>query len=165
MPRRAATLVIVMLSLGLCACADPVQYEMRQPISMGPFTYSITSARQGKSWQSADGPFREIEVRIRVELDETAPFTDSFTSYFLGRLHIVDAAGNRIGADPQMISPTYRAGRARSDEYLCVFRSSRSHDGVKDFDAIGTTPKDFRLLIDHPAPTGDEPRRAAVQLG
>ena len=165
MPRRAAMLMLVILSVVLSACAKPVEYQMGQPISMGPFTYSITSASQGKSWQSAEGPFREIEVRIRVERDATAPFTDNFTSYFLGRLHIIDAAGNRIGTDPQMTSPTYRAGRSRSEEYLCVFRYSRSLDGVRDFDAIGTTPKDFRLMIDHPAPTGDEPRRAAVQLG
>lgn len=162
MPRAGAALAI--LSLALSACAGPVEFKMREPISMGPFTFSIISASKGKQWQSAEGPFREIEVRIHVERDSTAPFTDTFSSYFLGRIHIVDAAGNRIGADPQPALPAYSGGRSRSEIYICVFRYSRSLDGVRDFDAIGTTPKDFRLLIDHPAATGDEPQRAAVQL-
>jgi hypothetical protein len=137
---------------------------MRQPIGMGPFTFSVISARQGKRWQSAEGTFREIEVRIRVERDSSAPFTVNFGSFFLGRLEIVDAAGNTIGADPRPLSPTYSAGRVRSEVYSCVFRYSRSSGGVTDFAAIGTEPRDFRLIVTHPDPAGAEPRRAAVQL-
>jgi hypothetical protein len=94
---------------------------MGQPIGMGPFTFSVTSASQGKQWESAEGTFREIDVRVRVERDSSAPFTVNFSSFFLDKLHIIDAA-------------------------------------------IGTRPRDFRLIVTHPDPAGDEPRRAAVQL-
>jgi hypothetical protein len=156
--------VVALASAAMGGCARTVEYRMRQPIDMGPFSFSVISASQGKRWQSAEGTFREIEVRIRVERDSSAPFTVDFTSFFLGKLEIVDAAGNTIGADPRPLTPTYAGGRYRSALYSCVFRYSRSSDGVTDFEAIGTEPRDFRLIVTHPEPAGTEPRRAAVQL-
>lgn len=159
--------LFVLLALacaGTVGCARPVEHSIGQPITMGPFTFSVVSAARGKTWESAEGTFREIDVRIRVERDDTAPFTETFSSFFLGRLEIVDAAGNRIGGDPRALSPVYSGGRHRSKEYACLFRYSRSLDGVRDFAAVGTKPKDFRLIITHPAPAGNEPRLVAVPL-
>jgi len=162
MPRIILALAAV--SIGAAACTRAVEYRMDEPIRMGPFTFSVISATKGKQWQSADGPVREIEIRIRVQQDRSAPFSDTFTSYLLGRLDIVDAAGNRIGSDARPISPTYSSGRYRSEVYSCLFRYSRSLDGIRDFDAVGTDPKDFRLIVSHPSPGAGEPAVAAVQL-
>jgi hypothetical protein len=164
---RAARRILIVLAIGCAgttACARTVEHPMGQAITMGPFTFTVVSAAQGKQWESAEGTFREIDVRIRVERDNTAPFTDTFSSLFLGRLDIVDAAGNRIGGDPRPLAPVYSNGRYRSNQYSCLFRYSRSLEGVRDFAAIGTKPTDFRLIITHPAPVGTEPRRVAVQL-
>jgi hypothetical protein len=145
-------------------CDRPAPYEMGQTIEMGPFAFSVTTAAQGRSWQSADGPFHEIEVFFRLDRDETAPFTTDFNSSFIDAMRIVDAAGNTIGCSPGAVNGAYKAGRFRSNQYRCLFRYSRSLDGVTDFSKIGTRPADFQLIISNPDPKGNQPRRVTVQL-
>lgn len=137
---------------------------MDQPIAMGPYTFAVVAATEGKSWISAEGPFHEIEVRLRIDRDDAAPFTSSFSEAFIESFQIVDASGNSIGTTPAPISPTYRGGRYRATQYSCLFRFSRSSSGVRDFDAIGTRPAAFQLVIDNPAPEDGQPRRVAVPL-
>ena len=157
-------LVVLAASLAQ-ACDRTPQPALGETIEMGRYAFSITSAWPGKEWESAEGPTREIVVRIRVHRDSTAPFTESFTSSFIDSMAIVDAAGNTIRATPSPVFPVHSAGRYRSEFYACVFRYSRSSEGVRDFSRIGTHPRDFRLLITNPAPEGRQPRRVAVQLG
>ena len=83
--------------------------------------------------------------------DDTAPYTESFSSSFIDSMTIVDAAGNSIGTTPARRFSCSQAGRYRSEYYTCLFRFSRSSDGVQDFEKIGTRPQDFRLLITNPA--------------
>jgi len=137
---------------------------MGEAIEMGPYTFSVISATQGKQWESAEGTYREIVVRLRVHRDDTAPFTDTFSSSFIDSMAIVDAAGNSIRTGPAPVSPVYTSGRYRSEYYTCVFRFSRSSEGVRDFARIGTRPQDFRLMITNPAREGRQPSRVAMQL-
>ena len=150
--------------LAMPGCTQPVQYQMRQTIEMGQFAFAVTSADKGRTWQSADGPFHEIEISIRVERDDTKPFTTDFSWSFLDALRIADAAGNRIGCNLSAVDGTYKAGRYRSNQYRCLFRYSRSLEGVRDFDRIGTKPSDFQLIITNPEPKDGQPRQVSIQL-
>jgi hypothetical protein len=126
--------------------------------------FAGVAATEGKGWISAEGPFHEIEVRLRIDRDDAAPFTSSFSESFIENFQIVDEAGNSIGTTPVPISPTYRGGRYRATQYSCLFRFSRSSSGVRDFDAIGTRPSDFQLIIVNPSSEDGQPRRVAVPL-
>ena len=156
---------IAIFVFALSACGKTTPAAIGEELNMGPFTFSVVSAAQGKQWESAEGAYREIVVRIRVHQDDTKPFTETFSSSFIDSIRIVDAAGNSIGTSPSAVSPVQKAGRARSEYYTCLFRFSRSSDGVRDFDKIGTRPEDFKLLINNPAPEGQQPRQVEIQLG
>lgn len=161
---RAAA-IVAFAGLALSACDGTTQSAIGEDIEMGPYTFSVISASQGKQWESAEGTYREIVVRLRVSRDDTAPFTEDFSSSFIDSMSIVDAAGNSVRTGPSADSPVYKAGRYRSESYTCVFRYSRSSEGVRDFARIGTRPQDFRLMITNPAREGEQPRRVAIQLG
>ena len=151
--------------LVVSACDSTTPVRIGESIEMGPYTFSVISATQGNQWESAEGTYREIVVRVRILRDDTPPYTESFSSSFIDSLRIVDAAGNSIGTSPTPVSPVYQAGRYRSQYYTCLFRYSRSSDGVRDFDKIGTRPQHFKLLIRNPAQEGNQPRRVSIQLG
>jgi len=149
----------------LSACESTTVSAIGEPIEMAAYTFSVISVAQGRQWESAEGPYREIVVRIRVDRDSTPPFTETFSSSFIDSLSIVDTAGNSIGTTPVPVEPVYTAGRLRSTYYTCLFRYSRSSEGVRDFARIGTRPQDFRLVITNPARQGGQPRRVAMHLG
>ena len=164
--RLAAPFAMVAVSvLALSACAKTTPAAIGEKLEMGQFTFSVVSATKGKQWESAEGTYREIVVRIRVHEDHTKPFTETFSSSFIDSIRIVDAAGNSIGTSPSTDSPVHTAGRARSEYYTCLFRYSKSSDGVRDFEKIGTRPQDFKLMINNPAPERQQPRRVEIQLG
>ena len=152
------------VGLVTAACERVEMYAMDQPIAMGPYTFAVVAATEGKTWISAEGPVHEIEVRLRIDRDDSAPYTSSFSESFIEQLQIVDEAGNRIGTTPAPIAPTYRGGRYRATQYSCLFRFSRSSSGVRNFSAIGIRPSAFRLIIDNPVPQDGQPRRVAVPL-
>jgi hypothetical protein len=161
---RAVTIVALSV-FGLSFCEGTKQAVIGEAIEMGPYTFSVISATQGKQWESAEGTYREIVVRIRLQQDDSPPFTDSFSSSFIDSMAIVDAAGNSVRTGPAPVSPVTRAGRLRSEYYQCVFRYSRSSEGVRDFAKIGSRPQDFKLLIANPAREDGQPYRVAIQLG
>ena len=163
MTRAASIITVAFFTLSACRAATPA--ALGEPLEMGPYTFSVVSATQGRQWESAEGTYREILVRLLMHRDDTAPFTDTFSSSFIDSITIVDAAGNSIGASPSPVAPVDHGGRYRSTYYSCLFRFSRSSEGVRDFDRIGTRPQDFKLLITNPAPEGQQPRRVAVPLG
>ena len=160
---RTATSVLAGLLLTACETATPVL--IGEPIEMGSYKFSVISATQGKQWESSEGTYREIVVRVRVLRDDTKPFSESFSSSFIDSMRIVDGAGNSIGTSPTPVAPVYTSGRYRSEYYTCLFRYSRSSEGVRNFDKVGTRPQDFRLLISNPAHEGSQPRRVSIQLG
>ncbi len=159
------TAIVALAMLALSACGGTTPAAIGEMLEMGPYMFSVVSATQGRQWESAEGTYREIVVRLRVHRDDTAPFTDTFSSSFIDRITIVDAAGNSIGTSPSAVAPVHTAGRYRSEYYACLFRFSRSSEGVRDFGRIGTRPQDFRLLITNPAREGQQPRRVSIQLG
>ncbi len=110
------------------------------------------------------GSLYEIEVRFRLDRDDTAPFTTDFNSSFADAMRIVDAAGNTFGCSPSPVDAVYKAGRYRSDRYSCLFRYSQSSEGVSDFAKVGTRPADFQLIIANPEPKDSQPRQVVVQL-
>jgi hypothetical protein len=159
-----SALPITIACLVIASCEQSVRYQVGQPIEMGPYSFSVTSPARGRSWQSAEGPYYEIEVRFRLDRDDTAPFTTDFNESFLDAMRIVDAAGNAFGCSPGAVDGSYRAGRYRSDQYRCLIRYSQSSDGVTDFAKVGTKPADFQLIIINPEPRDGQPRRVIVQL-
>jgi hypothetical protein len=161
---QSAFLPITIACLVIAACERPTRYQVGQPIEMGPYSFSVTSPAQGRSWQSAEGPYYEIEVRFRLDRDDTAPFTTDFNESFLDAMRILDAAGNAFGCSPSAVDGAYRAGRYRSDQYRRLFGYSQSSDGVTDFVKVGTKPTDFQLIITNPEPKDGQPRRVIVQL-
>ena len=148
----------------LCAgvvfgCARTEAYQLGQRIDMGPYSFEVAGADEG-TWASEP----TISILFRLDRDDTAPFTTDFWQSFVYKMEIVDAAGNAFPVDPQPQSPVYRAGRYRSDRYLAEVKLSPFHEGVRNSARIGKTAGDFRLIIDNPAPEGDQPRRVAIQL-
>jgi len=146
------------------ACSRAEEYAMGSPIDMGPYTFVVTGAASGRSWESAEGRYHEISVAFRLDRDDSPPFTTDFTSSFLDKMTIVDAAGNQVQTHPVAVDPSYKGGRSRSGRYTSLFRYSRSSPGMRDFAAVGTRPEDFRLLIDNPAPEPGQPRQVVVPL-
>ena len=113
-----ATAIVALIAFGglaLSACDATTQAALGEALEMGPYTFSVISATQGKQWESAEGTYREIVVRMRVHRDDTAPFTHTFASSFIDSMAIVDAAGNSIRTGPSPVSPIYTGGRYRSE--------------------------------------------------
>jgi hypothetical protein len=158
-------IVIALAGFLLTACETATPILVGERIEMGPYTFSVISVAQGNQWESVEGTYREIIVHVRILRDDTKPFSESFSSSFVDSMRIVDAAGNSIGTSPTPVFPIYTAGRYRSEYYTCRFRYSRSSDGVRSFDKIGTRPQDFKLLISNPAHEGSQPHRVSIQLG
>ena len=156
--------IFALAVLSLSACGKTTPAAVGEALEMGPYTFSVVSASQGKQWESSEGTYREIVVRIRVHRDDTKPFTDTFSSSFIDSIRIVDEAGNSIGTSPAPINPVQKNGRDRSEFYTCLFRFSKSSDGVRDFEKIGTRPQDFKLMISNPVREGQQPNRVAIQL-
>jgi len=143
----------------LVGCARTEEYEVGQRIDMGPYSFEVVSADEGR-WGSEP----TLGILFRLDRDDTAPFTTDFRRSFAYKMEIIDAAGNAFVVDPSPQSPVYRAGRYRSDRYLAEVRLSASLEGVRDSTRIGKTASDFRLIIDNPDPERDQPRRVAIQL-
>ena len=158
---RPVAVVTGLLCAGavLVGCARTEEYQLGQRIDMGPYSFEVASADEG-TWASE----RTISILFRLHRDDTAPFTTDFWQSFVYKMEIVDAAGNAFTVDPHPQSPVYRAGRQRSDRYLAKVKLSHSLEGVRDSARIGKTASDFKLVIDNPAPEGDQPRRVAIQL-
>jgi len=143
----------------LLGCAGTEEYELGQRIDMGPYSFEVVSADEGR-WGSEP----TLGILFRLDRDDTAPFTTDFRRSFAYKMEIIDAAGNAFAVDPSPQSPVYKAGRYRSDRYLAEVRLSASLEGVRDSTRIGKTASDFRLIIDNPDPERDQPRRVAIQL-
>lgn len=158
---RRHSIVVALMCAAACltGCARAEEYALEQPINMGPYSFEVVSAEDGR-WGSAP----TVDIRFRITRDDTAPFTTTFKSSFAFKMEIVDAAGNAFPVEPDPISPVYRGGRYRSDRYLARVRLSPSHEGVRDSARIGKTAADFRLLIENPAPEKDQPRRVVIPL-
>ena len=159
--RRPAIVVALMCAAAcLTGCARAEEYALEQPINMGPYSFEVVSAEDGR-WGSAP----TVDIGFRITRDDTAPFTTTFKSSFGFKMEIVDAAGNAFPVEPDPISPVYRGGRYRSDRYRARVRLSPSHEAVRDSARIGKTAADFNLLIENPAPEQDQPRRVVIPLG
>ena len=158
--RRGAVVAgLVCAGAWLLGCAGTKEYPLGQRIDMGPYSFEVVSADEGR-W----GSDPTINILFRLNRDDTAPFTTDFRWSFAYKMELVDAAGNAFPVSPDPVSPVYRAGRQRSDRYLAKVRLSPSHEGVRDGTRIGKVAADFRLIIDNPAPEDDQPRRVAIRL-
>jgi hypothetical protein len=159
---RRHAIVAALMCAGACltGCARAEEYALEQPINMGPYSFEVVSAQDGR-WGAAP----TVDIRFSITRDDTPPFTATFKSSFGFKMEIVDAAGNAFPVDPDPISPVYRGGRYRADRYLARVRLSPSHEGVRDSARIGKTAGDFKLLIENPAPEDDQPRRVVIPLG
>jgi hypothetical protein len=157
--RTLAVAALACAAAWLLACGRVEEYQLGQRVEMGPYTFEVTSARQG-AW----GSDPTIDIVFRLHRDDTAPFTTTFKSSFGYKMEIVDAAGNAFPVDPDPVSPIYQAGRWRSDRYLARVRLSPSHEGVRNANRIGKTVADFTLIIENPAPERDQPRRVGIRL-
>jgi hypothetical protein len=155
----------VVAAIALCACclvlgcARVEEYQLGQAIEMGPYTFEVSRASEGR-WSST----KTIDILFRLHRDDTKPFTTSFRDSFMFQMELVDAAGNAFPVDPSPIAPISRGGRLRSDRYRAEVRLSPSHEGVRDAEKIGTSAGDFTLMISNPSPEANQPRRVAVRL-
>jgi hypothetical protein len=147
------------MGASLIACAATEEYPLGRRIDMGPYSFDVASADEGR-W----GSDPTINIVFRLSRDDTAPFTTEFRESFAYKMELVDAAGNAFPVSPSPVSPEYRGGRRRSKRYVAEVRLGRSHEGVRDATRIGRTPADFKLIIDNPAPEDNQPDRVEVRL-
>jgi hypothetical protein len=157
--RSAVGLALICAAASLAGCAAAEEYALGQPIDMGPYSFDVVSADDGR-W----GSYPTVDIVFRLTRDDTAPFTTNFPASFAFKMEIADAAGNAFPVVLEPVSPEYRAGRHRSDRYVARVRLSASHEGVRDAARIGKAASDFTLTIDNPDPQRDQPRRVAIPL-
>jgi hypothetical protein len=157
--RLAIVAGVVCAGALVSGCAGAEEYRLGQLIDMGPYSFEVVSADEGR-W----GSDPTINIHFHLTRDDTLPFTTDFSSSFAFKMELVDVAGNAFPADPHPVSPVYKGGRQRSSRYRAEVRLSPSHEGVRDGSRIGKGRKDFRLIIDNPVPERDQPRRVSIQL-
>jgi hypothetical protein len=143
----------------MLGCAKAEEYQLGQPIDMGPYSFEVVRADKG-TWAS----MMTVNISFRLTRDDTEPFTTDFSSSFAFKMELVDEAGNTFTVDPHPVDPMYRAGRQRSNRYRAEVRISPSMEGVRNAAQLGKAVADFRLIIDNPARQSDQPRRVVIQL-
>lgn len=165
--------VAVLLGGWLLGCRTPAEeYRMGQRIEMGPYAFTVEQTEESQVYASVMGPeghyqagtVNQIRVFFRLLRDDTAPFTTDFANSFLTGMKLVDGAGNQFDVNPVPLSPVYRGGRQRSDEYAADIKLDPSFMGVRRPKEMGQHARDFRLIIDNPDPRSKQPRRISIAL-
>jgi hypothetical protein len=173
----------------LVGCGRTEQHQLGERVDMGPYTFEVAGAKKS-SIHISNRTLPSIEVLFRLHRDDTAPYTTDFRHSFMTRMQLVDAAGNTFRVVLQTNSQeyrmdlggnatpvpgvwrtsreVYRAGRLRSDTYRASVALDPVYLGrgmeLRQHENIGKNVSDFRLIIDNPDRTGDQPARVVVQL-
>lgn len=168
--RTVGILVACLMSLG---CAE-TEYEMGQPITMGPWTFEVERTTERIENRGRD---RYKFILVTVRLDNYTerhekPFDDFMNGSSEGsiianpRTALVDADGNRFDGS---FSPT-SGGRWRSERWEARFILVPSNAGLFD-DASDLAEEhldkragDFRLVIENPDWRRGQPRKASMRL-
>ncbi len=155
------------------ACANGDEYALRQPITMGPWTFQVERVTERIESRTS---LRLKVVSVTLKLDNymerhEKPFDDFMSGETRGlvtappHLMLVDEAGNRFYVED--LSPL-SGGSLRSEGWNARFsliqhsmRESASESAAEHFDKH---PADFRLVIENPDHRSGQPHKVSIQL-
>ncbi len=150
---------VAVLCAGLLLAGCPAKIEDRQmgkTIRMAAFAFEIDGTAE--EFRRSD---KVITVRLWLDRDKSVPFRMPFGESFVGKMHIVDGAGNRFEAGG--IIPI--SGNSLSAvEWQTAFVISARASGVRDKEKLGDRARDFRLVIKNPDPRAGQPRKVSIAL-
>jgi hypothetical protein len=159
--------------LTLTACATEDEYALRQPITMGPWTFQVERATERID---SRGNLRLKMISVTLKLDNymerhEKPFDDFMKGRTKGsimehpHMELVDEPGNRF--DLEDLS-ALSGGSLRSEGWKASFplvqlsmRESASESAAEHLDKH---PADFRLVIENPDYRRGQPSKVSVQL-
>jgi hypothetical protein len=170
---RNCFLTMLVAGVTLSACANADEYALRQPITMGPWTFQVERATERIESQGTLR-FKMISVTLKLENymeRHEKPFDDFMKGRTEGspmehpHLALVDEAGNSF--DAVDVSPL-SGGSLRSESWRARFpliefsmRESSSETAARH---IEKHPADFRLVIENPDHRSGQPRKVSIQL-
>lgn len=138
-------IVVALASLAWLGCAKRTQeYQLGQPINMGPFSFEVERAEEAvRLIHPSEGPSLEIRVYYRMLDNKTPPFGKTLDETLL-RVRIVDRAGNTIEYSGRGV---LAGDRRHPSEWCDIFAVSPTLMGVRDRGQAG--PEGIRFSIDH----------------
>ena len=157
----------------LTACANGDEFELRQPITMGPWTFQVERATERIE---SRGSLRLKMVSVTLKLDNymerhEKPFDDFMKGRTEGsiiehpHLALVDEAGNRF--DVEDLSPL-SGGSLRSEVWNARFPliqfSMRESSSETAAEHLEKHPADFHLVIENPDHRKGQPRKVSIRL-
>ena len=166
-------IAVFVAGLTAAACANVNEYELQQPITMGPWTFQIERATERIE---SHGNLRLKMISVTLKLENymerhQKPFDDFLKGRTEGsimehpHLALVDEAGNSFDAED--VSPL-SGGSLRSESWSARFpliefsmRESSSETAARHIDKH---PADFRLVIENPDHRNGQPRKVSIQL-
>jgi hypothetical protein len=155
------------LALVLCACTPETEYEMGEPIEMGPFTFVIEQAYERLSAFPNGDPRMEILVDLRLDAAAGAKVKlDEFLNDTAGdRGMIIHPHVEIRDKDGQSFMGWVRRLSGRQ-LWRAEFPLVDDAGGVESASLyLHRRAGDFRLVIDNPDRRSGQSSRAAVMLG
>jgi hypothetical protein len=164
---------MVAAGVTLTACTNGDEYELRQPITMGPWTFQVERATERID---SRGNLRLKMISVTLKLDNymerhEKPFDDFMKGRIEGsimehpHLELVDESGNRFHLEDLS---ALSSGSLRSEGWKASFplvqlsmHESASESAAEHFDKH---PADFRLVIENPDHRSGQPRKVSIQL-
>jgi hypothetical protein len=153
------------------------EYELGQPIEMGPWTFEVSGASQGTTSGGSraktirvDLVLHNYEERHRQTFDQFLEnCSEGMMTICNPRIGVEDDEGNQFQAvDVRPVS----GGSMRSRRWIVecpLYYGSRENPMSMDWDEsaarhLDKRPADFRVIIRNPDPQRGQPRRVSIQL-
>jgi hypothetical protein len=159
---RSLLLVAIASGLLCLGCARAEKYELDQEIEMGPFTFSVQSARMVIG---SGHPRLDVDLFLRNDSGVDIEFADYFND-------LVDIEGNKNSS--MRLSPRMKvvdihghgfvgAVKYETAEFIIWEVRLRDEEEFNEQHSNMET-KDFRIAIKNPDPQKGQPRMVSVQL-
>ena len=150
---------VAVLCAGFFLVGCPAKIEdrrMGETIRMAAFEFEIDGTAE--EFRRSD---KVITVRLLLDRDKSVPFRMPFGESFVGKIHIVDGAGNRF--ESGLVVPL-SGDHLTAIEWQTGFVISSNAYGVRDKEKLGDGARDFRLIIKNPDPRAGQPRKVSIAL-
>lgn len=169
----SCVIAIGVAGLSSAACTAEVEYALRQPITMGPWTFEVERATERVETR---GALRLKVILVTLELHNYKERHEkAFDDFMSGEgenaimttpnMTLVDEVGNRF--DLEAFTPL-SGGSLRSERWRArfpliefSFREDSSETAARHIDKHVA---DFRLIIENPDYQRGQPRKASIQL-
>jgi hypothetical protein len=168
---RSLRSLLLALPLVLAACARTEERGLREPIAMGPWTFSVerasasTDARGGGRWRTL-----RVQLRLHNHRERQPTTFDAFLngggrgSYIVfPRFELRDAQGTRFES---LLHAAGSSGESWSADFVLVPADAPAMADTKALAEpfLDKQPGDFRLVISNPDRRRGQPGKVSIQL-